>query len=209
MEFFILDGYYNLFMNRLVHIFVTGILFAGLLNGRLNAQDEKEFLSFRDRIFLGGNFGIQIGTITNIEISPVLGYYITPRLAGGLGARYEYYKDSRDFPGYFPFKTNIYGGSVFGRYMLIRNIREVTGFPLDSKIFTQAEYEILSLERKYFEVPPTLEEGRYALHSVLVGGGIFQPLGKKSGLVLMVLWNLNETSNSPYSNPIIREGLNF
>lgn len=196
-------------MNRVLNIFILTLLLWGLPDANLNAQDEVDFLSFRDRIFFGGNFGLQFGTVTNIEVSPVLGYYITPRLASGVGIRYEYYKDTRNFSVYFPFKTNIYGGNVFGRYTLIQNIREVTGLHLDSRIFAQAEYEILSLERKYFEVPPTLEEGRYALNSILVGGGIFQPMGERSGLVLSVLWNLNETANSPYSNPIIRVGFNF
>jgi hypothetical protein len=39
-----------------------------------------------------------------------------------------------------------------------------------------------------------------------VGGGIKQEIGVNSFLTLMLLYNLNETVNSPYSNPVIRVG---
>jgi hypothetical protein len=42
-----------------------------------------------------------------------------------------------------------------------------------------------------------------------VGGGVYQPIGRRSGFLIMVLWNLNETASSPYSNPIFRIGFNF
>ena len=58
----------------------------------LNAQDEEELRPI-DRIFFGGNFGMQFGTITNIEVSPLVGYHITPRLSAGVGTRFEYFKD--------------------------------------------------------------------------------------------------------------------
>ena len=189
---------------------MTGIWLVSIIPGSLDAQGyEEEFQGLRDRIFFGGNFGLQFGTVTLVEVSPQVGYYITPRLAGGAGIRYEFYKDSRDYFPFVPFQTHIYGGSIFGRYTLIKNLRESIGLSLDSQIFVQTEYEILSLERKYFEVIPSGLDGRFPLHSVLVGGGIFQPIGGKSGLLLMALWNLNQTANSPYSNPIIRIGFNF
>lgn len=199
-------------MNRnLTRIFL--ILFATALNsfciqgqtGRSNYDEEE--MSFSDRIFFGGNFGLQFGTITNVELSPIVGYYFTPRLAGGTGIRYEFYRDRR--PGFIPFETHIYGGSLFTRLILIDDLEEMIGIRLNSKVFAHAEYEMLSLEKKYFEVPATLEEGRFPLHSVLVGGGLFQPVGRRSGLVMMVLWNLNQTASSPYSNPVIRIGFNF
>ncbi len=173
-----------------------------------NAQEEEPSGPL-DRIFFGGNFGLQIGTITNIDISPMTGYYITPRLAAGIGLRYQFYKDSRDYPGYQPFKTNIYGGSVFSRYLLIRDLGELVGLGLNLGIMAHTEYEVLSLEKKYFEVPYSYEEGRFEIHSVLVGGGLYQSIGRRSGLTMMVLWNLNQTASSPYSNPVIRIGFNF
>ena len=185
------------------------LIMVGMFTTSIRASGFQEELTLRDRLFFGGNFGLQLGTVTNIEVSPIIGYKITPRLSGGLGIRYEFYKDSRNIPGYIPFETNILGGNLFSRYILIQNIEEVIGLGLNASILVQAEYELLSLERQYFEVPSTLDEGRFPLHSVLLGGGLYQPVGRRSGLVLMVLWNLNQTASSPYSNPIIRLGFNF
>jgi hypothetical protein len=45
--------------------------------------------------------------------------------------------------------------------------------------------------------------------SPLIGAGYIQRFGDTGGLFLMALFNLNETTDSPYSNPIIRVGFNF
>jgi hypothetical protein len=170
----------------------------------LRAQDEEELRPI-DRIFFGGNFGMQFGTITNIEVSPLIGYHITPRLSAGIGTRFEYFKDKGLI---YPYETTIYGGSVFSRFVVIQNLGEGLGIGLNTGLFTQVEYEMLSLEREYFE-PPYNGTGRFLVHSVLVGGGIIQPIGRRSAFLLSVLYNLNESARSPYSNPIIRIGFNF
>ena len=72
-------------MKRSLYIFIFFILLGGLTTGRLEAQREEP-ASFMDKLFLGGNFGLQFGTVTNIEFSPLVGYHITNRLAGGVGA---------------------------------------------------------------------------------------------------------------------------
>jgi hypothetical protein len=184
-------------------IFTVLVLSGGLIQAQ---WEEKPPL--RDRIFFGGNFGLQFGTVTNIEISPLAGIYLTPRLAMGPGIRYEYYKSN--YPGFVPYETHIYGGTVFARYMVIKNLSEAVGLGLNFGIFGHAEYEILSLESRYFEIgAPPDAEGRFNLHSVLLGGGIYQPIGRRAGFLIMILWNLNETASSPYSNPIFRIGFNF
>jgi hypothetical protein len=196
-------------MRKFLYTFSFTLMLAGLLYTSISASEFQEELTLKDRLFFGGNFGLQLGTVTNVEVSPIIGYKVTPRFSGGIGIRYEYYKDSRNIPGYIPFETNILGGSLFSRYILIQNIEEVIGLGLNASILVQAEYEVLSLEKQYFEVPSTLDEGRFPLHSILLGGGLYQPVGRRSGLVLMVLWNLTQTASSPYSNPIIRLGFNF
>ncbi|KPL12221.1 MAG: hypothetical protein AMS26_18430 [Bacteroides sp. SM23_62] len=184
-------------------IFTVLVLSGGLIQAQ---WEEKPPL--RDRIFFGGNFGLQFGTVTNIEISPLAGIYLTPRLAMGPGIRYEYYKSN--YPGFVPYETHIYGGTVFARYMVIKNMGEAVGLGLNFGLFGHSEYEILSLESRYFEIgAPPDAEGRFNLHSVLLGGGIYQPIGRRAGFLIMILWNLNETASSPYSNPIFRIGFNF
>jgi hypothetical protein len=170
----------------------------------LSAQEEEELRPI-DRIFFGGNFGMQFGTITNIEVSPLMGYHITPRLSAGLGARFEYFKDKGLI---YPYETTIYGGSVFSRFVIIQNLGEGLSLGINTGVFTQAEYEMLSLEREYFE-PPYNGTGRFLVHSVLVGGGIIQPIGRRSAFLISVLYNLNESARSPYNNPIVRIGFIF
>ena len=173
------------------------------LYGQTDAEDKE--LRPIDRLFFGGNFGLMFGTVTNIEVSPLVGYYLTPRLAAGAGIKFEYF---RDRGGYEPYQTTIYGGNLFSRYTIIKNLGEGLNIGLNTGIFAQVEYEALSLERAYFE-PPYSEDGRFIVHSVLVGGGLIQPVGRRSAFLVTVLYNLNETSRSPYSNPVVRIGFNF
>jgi hypothetical protein len=183
------------------------ILFLGFMPVILLAQieEEEKESGLSDRLFFGGNFGLMFGTITNIEISPLVGYYITPRLAAGTGIRFEYYRDK----GYYaPYHTTIFGGNVFSRYTIIKNLGEGLNIGLNAGIFGQVEYEALSLEKAYFE-PPYTKDGRFISHSILVGGGIIQPVGRRSAFLVTVLYNLNENSRSPYNNPIVRVGFTF
>ena len=196
------------YLTRIIGLLTLAlILFTGLTPSSLFAQTEDEMEDLRpiDRIFFGGNFGLMFGTVTNIEISPIMGYYLTPRLAAGAGIKFEYFRDK----GYYaPYKTTIYGGNLFSRYTIIKNLGEGLNIGLNTGIFAQAEYEALSLERAYFE-PPYTEDGRFIIHSVLVGGGLIQPVGRRSAFMITVLYNLNETARSPYSNPVVRVGFTF
>lgn len=165
------------------------------------SQDEKE-VSWRDRFFFGGNFGLQFGSITDIEIAPLAGYRLTPDVSAGMGLKYEYYK--QDYYN-ISFKTAIYGGSLFVSYTFLRDaLQEGLGFML------QAEDEALSLEKRYFTYAISeSDKSRFVLNSVLLGGGIKQHLGGRSSMYLLVLWNLNQTTLSPYSSPVFRVGINF
>ena len=58
---------------------------------------------FKDRLFYGGNFGLQFGTITDIQVSPVIGYWVLPRVAVAVGPTYRYYKELH-------VATSLYGG---------------------------------------------------------------------------------------------------
>ncbi len=185
------------------------MLALSLMVAQVQGKGWEEPPALRDRLFFGGNFGLTFGSTTSIIVSPLAGYRITPKLSGGLGIRYEYYKNS--YPGYVPYSTNIYGGSVFTRYMLIQNLGKALKLEgLGTGIFVQGEYELLNLESQYFDISNTHpEQKRFNLHSVLVGGGIYQPIGERSGFLITVLWNLNESINSVYSNPLIRLGFTF
>ena len=164
----------------------------------LFCQNDNNFKFDKNRLFTGGNLGAQFGTSTFLDISPILGYYITDKFSAGIGAIYQYagYKD-RTFPAYNS-NTSIYGGKLFLRYNIIESI------------FAHAEYEALNLETEYFD-PMNYRHStpRFFVHSILIGGGYRQPIGDYSSINLMVLYNINETIDSPYRNPIIRMGFDI
>lgn len=170
---------------------------------------KKKNETLWDRMYVGGNIGLQFGTITDIEVSPHVGYYIYPRWSAGVGITYEYYKRKATYYNPFKIDTHIYGFNLFTRLALIKDMGQTFGIGNGISIIGQAEYERLSLERKYFELTSMATEGRFWLDSFLVGGGIKQAIGRRSSVYMLVMWNLNETINSPYSNPIFKFGFDF
>lgn len=158
------------------------------------------------RFFFGGNFGLQVGSITNIEVSPIAGYRVFPWFSVAAGPKYQLYGEN--YAG-FKFNTHIYGGRTFARIMIIGDIDKFIPIGFHGGLFGHTEYEVLSLERQYFDLSGG--DGRFWLHSVLVGGGLNQPLSDRASVNIMLLWNLNESSNtlSLYNNPILKFGINF
>lgn len=158
---------------------------------------DSEKIPLRERFFLAGGIGLQFGTFTNIEISPMLGYKITEDWKAGAGLSYQYISVNNS-QYYVPFSTSIYGPRAFSNYLIT------------SKIFAHVEWEALSLESKYFDYLnkyPSLE--RFWVSSFLVGGGYRIMVGDRSSVNIMLLFNLNETVYSPYSNPIYRVSFYF
>ena len=156
------------------------------------------------RYFFGGNFALQFGSITNIEVSPIAGYRLFPWFSVAAGPKYQLYGEN--YAG-FKFSTHIYGGRTFARIMVIGDLDKFIPLGFHGGLFTHAEYEALSLERQYFDL--TGSEGRFWLKSVLVGGGISQPISERASVNIMILWNMNETANTLYQSPIFRFGINF
>jgi hypothetical protein len=143
---------------------------------------------FTNKLFTGGNLGAQFGTITFIEVSPLLGYKATDKIAVGIGATYQYYHYNDKI---YNFETNVYGGRVFGRYLFT------------DYLFGHLEYEYLNLEAFDFK------RRRVDVESILGGGGYIQRLGDHAAIVAMILYNFTESAYTPYSNPIIRVGVNI
>ena len=145
-----------------------------------------------DRVYFGGNLGLQFGTVTNIEVSPLVGYRFTDDFSAGLGITYIYFK--REFDNYEDFETNIYGYRFFARH----NIQE--------QFYAQAEYENLSLE--FFNALDGSSQRQW-VPGAFVGGGYFTPLGRNAGFNIAALYNLlYDEDKSPYNSPwVFRIGL--
>ncbi len=176
------------------YFFISFVLANSIVFSAFSQRQSKKVLS--DKIYFGGNLGLQFGTITQIDLSPLVGYQITDALSAGVGLSYQYYSDSRWSSGNI--QTDIYGWKVFSKYFFYEDL------------FVQVENEMLNLETKYFDVLNNYQnQDRFWLNCFMVGGGYRQRIGERSSVMLTVLWNLNQTANTPYSNPIVRVGFNF
>jgi hypothetical protein len=150
----------------------------------------------RERLFYGGNFGLQFGTITDVQISPVIGLWVLPRTAIAIGPDYRFYK-------YYDEQTNIYGGKGYMEFILLKNINSVIPIGSNTNIVFHLEDELLSLQASFWKNPPYTSE-RFYVNTVLAGGGLSQQIGRRSSINLVVLWPLNESIYSVYSTPEIR-----
>ena len=120
-----------------------------------------------------------VGTYTNINVLPQVGYRITPRLTSGIGANLMYFRDNR-------FAANnsllIYGGNAFTR------------FTVTPQLFTQAEYQVLAYSTTV---------GHYAM----IGGGYVPGNGiYVSGYYLLMYPTNNNIYGAPY---VLRIGYTF
>ncbi len=159
-------------------------------------QQTQAPTSIMDRLRLGGAFGLTFGNITTIEISPIVGLQLTPKLTAGAGIIYQYFKSI--VPGY-KYQDNIYGGRAFGMYKIIGDVS------------AHVEYE--SISRKYIDLGGNVRPTQ--LSSFLVGGTYSQPTGGRfiRAVNLTVLYNLNYNSQvnpsnsfqniSPYNSPLV------
>jgi len=137
-----------------------------------------------DRVTVGGGLGATFGDITYFEISPTVGYYLTDNILAGIGGTYIYFSDNiRDY------STNMYGGNIFTQYLFN-----------DLPVLAHAETALMN----YYSFN---REKRITATAVLLGGGLKQSFGGRSYLSILVLWDINETEDSFYPNPIIRAGV--
>jgi hypothetical protein len=153
-------------------------------------QEKKQPLQKRDRWFAGGMLGGGFGSYGGyFEISPLLGYKITPDFHVGTRLTYVYssYKNIYGAKN----QSHTYGGSLLARYTFL------------NFLYAQAEFEMLSFKH-YYNIP---EGERYLVNSLYLGGGLYQSFGR-SFASLGIFYNVLEQPGiySPNPNPVIRIG---
>ena len=178
----------KIFFAVLIALTFSNLSIAQYIDDNANKQNS----SFKDRLFFGGILGLQFGSDqTYVEVAPLIGYRVSPRFSAGMNLKYMYYKFSPD--NGFGYSESRYGGGPFGRFFIYEGL------------FAHAEYELLSME-----VPDLYGKfHRKNVSSVFVGGGYRQMMGSRSALDLMILWNLNDSPDSPYINPLFHFGFAF
>lgn len=164
------------------------------------ADDDESVhdLPFRERVYVGGYIGLQIGTITAIVVSPTVAYRFSNRITSGLGVTYQYYRDTgfniwTDGPQ-STITTNIYGGSLFLRYNVTR------------QFFAQTEFEAMNVDSRIGS-PLSGSDGRMWEYNYFAGGGYRAALSPRTFLNLMILYNFNSESQIHNQNPVIRLGV--
>jgi len=178
----------------LVLLFIT-------ISGIYGQQAKRETPPLKERLFFGGSFGLQFGTITDIEFSPIIGIWILPRIAVAAGPDFRYFKDPFDH-------TTIYGGKSYVEIVFLQDLNNIIPLGVHLGLFLHGEYEVLSLESSFFK-PPPYDSERFMTNTILAGGGIRQQIGQRSSLNLTFLWALNDSGYGVYGNPEIRVSFMF
>ena len=179
---------------------IISVIVALIIINMASAQvifEEGEKPSVFDRMYFGGNFSASFGDITLVYVSPIVGYMITRGLSAGVGITYQYYKNK-----FYNYESNTYGGKIFAR----QNIN-ILKLPL----FAYAEYESLNLEIQRFDLNGEAYLAREWYPRMYLGGGFFQPIGRRSGFFILVMYDvIYGGSGSPYSSPwVYRIGFSF
>jgi hypothetical protein len=162
---------------------------------------RSETPPFKDRLFYGGSFGLQLGTITDIEASPIIGFWVLPRLAVATGPSYRFYKDIMG-------QTSIYGGRGYAEFVIIKNINSIIPAGINMGVFIHLEDEFLSLESEFWQ-NQSVDSDRFAVNTLLAGAGLSQQVGRRSSINMMILWALNDSEYNIYSGPVFRVSFVF
>ena len=195
-------NYYSIvFRRHIVHSISVIILLFVSYSSVYGQRRKEEPPPLRERLFYGGNLGLQFGTITDIQIAPIIGLWLLPRVAVAVGPNFRFYKDRYD-------QTNIYGGKTYLQFVVFKNINSVIPIGANTGIFLHFEDELLSLESSFWKNSPVTSD-RFYINTLLGGGGVSQQIGRRSSLNIMVLWALNDSGYSIYSNPEIRISFSF
>ncbi len=148
---------------------------------RSNPEENSEFW---DKVYFGGNFWVQFGTLTYVDISPLVGYRFTENFSAGPGITYQYLRYKR-----LDYSTSVYGGRVFARHTIAR------------QFFVEAQYENLNVEFPVV-VNGSFDYVREWVPGAFLGGGIYQPIGRRAAVILSVLYNFTYVDGkSPYNSP--------
>jgi len=162
---------------------------------------RKEKEPIERRVVFGGDIGLSFGSITYIKLAPVVGYRLTERWTAGLGPIYIYQKVKL----YNNWETSIYGGKTYVSFTVYQGSQSQNRFGIGD-IMLHVENEVVNVE-KYDEDPIT----RIWIDNLLLGGGMYQPIGGRFGVSVFVLWDVTQNPYSTYyrQNPIFKFGLNF
>jgi hypothetical protein len=174
--------------------FALGICNASLFaqtNGEKENTTDEPTNFFVSNLVWGSSLGFQFGSITFIDVSPMVGYPITKRFIAGIGGSYRFYRQRPPNPGSPSFRANILGGSAWTRFYIFENL------------YAHAEYEMLRID--LFGGSSQLS---YLKSTALIGAGYQQRYGERvtGFMTLLFPFYTSETRIELYRIPVVRFG---
>ena len=167
-------------MRRLILAFLVALVPVAALAEESPAPDPTNTrVPLSERIFFGGGIGLAFGDVDYVEVSPLVGLRVAPRVDVGLSLLYRWVSDGRYSPS---LDTSDYGGTLFGR------------FRVAPSVFLEADWEYLNWEYIRYD----LSTDRTTTSSFLAGGGYYQPLGGRSSLFFSALYNFSYDDDDPF-----------
>ena len=184
--------------------YLLAVCFFSAVSFSLLAQDEEEPKKGfdKDKLFIGGNFGLSFGDFTLINISPQVGYRFNNFLAAGLGVNGIYSSArSRYINGQTASRENygVVGLNIFGRV-----------YPIQYA-FLQLQPELNYTWGKLKEYDP---DAVYTLDgkivpSLLAGAGAAIPAGR-GAFIIMAQYDVLQNNRTPYGEKVFFSfGFNF
>jgi len=171
-------------------LFILFILSVQVSFGQYTSEESGEKtnplskLSFKDRLYTGGNVAFNIASDRGIpiyffETSPFVGYKVDQKFSVGLGAKYIYIGSKQA-----NFKYSVYGGNIFSRYKFTESL------------YAHAEFEVL----RAYNLDPnsTSQNVRATVPMFFAGAGYNYSIGGAVNLQIMLLYDFINSINSPY-----------
>lgn len=139
-------------------------------------EKRKERLN---RLRIGGNFGLQFGTYTYINLSPTVGYMLAKnRLELGGGPIFIYQRFR--YSSYYAYSFFVYGADAYARGFLYKGL------------YLEARYDPVN-KPSYYNT-----DRRLWVHHLLLGAGYAAPIGKIGVFNISLLYNVLNNSESIY-----------
>jgi hypothetical protein len=145
-------------------------------------KSQKKKFNLSERLVYGGNFSLNVGTVTLIQVAPQIGLKLKENWTAGVGGNFIYFQQT----GY---RANVIkGASLWSRYFVSDNLF----------LYTEGE----NINREIYDP----RKGYYNRNIPVwfVGGGYYNGSRDGFGMSVMLLYDLIDNIYSPYINPVIR-----
>ena len=141
--------------------------------------ETKPKSAMKDRFFFGGGIGATFGSVDYLEIAPLFGLKVVPRVELGFQPFYRWTNDGRYSPSV---EYTDYGARIFSRFRIVSNF------------FLEADYQFTSYEYLNYNGGTT----RASNNAFLAGAGYTMPVGRNVGLYFSALYDFSYNDNDPY-----------